>query len=329
MKIHSFPAIIFSCLLVTSLMIPAGAFPDTLGSRNRSLGSANPALWSDDDGEWFTIWHDENKKLQCTGLDNKGQCDIPRELVDIKTGLFDVHNVAIGSDFVVALLENGSVVVWGSNDHGQRNVPPNLTNVIQLTVTTTGSVAALMDNGTVISWGYNNQKQTEVPSILANNVTYVVGAYSHFVALTREKTIVAWGDNSLGQCDVPAGMENIIDVAVGRYHTLALAENGTVFAWGYNWWGPCNISPNIGKVREISSGQDSSLLYLENGTVLVTGSTFTSAGEPGPGLYPSIAETNFNTEDTMVRDNIAITDRGDVLIVALPEPRCPDSEKFR
>nr|WP_320161419.1 hypothetical protein [uncultured Methanoregula sp.] len=306
MKIHPFAAMLFSCLLVTSIMMPAEAHLGSRSERNGSTGSSNLTTRHIGDGDWFELWRDENKTLQCTGLNNKGQCDIP-------PGLADVKSVNGGSDFVVALLNNGSVVVWGSNEHGQRNVPPNLTTVVRI-ATISDSVAALLENGTVITWGNNDKGRIEVPPVLANNVTSISGGNSHFVALTREGIVVAWGDNALGQCNVPTGMGKIIRMTTGGYHTLALAENGTLFAWGWNWWGQCDIPPNIGKVRTISAGRSYSLAHLENGSVLVFGSPVTSAGEPGPGLYPSIADTNFNAGNPWDHDHIAITEIGEKLV---------------
>jgi len=305
MKIHSFAAIIFSCLLVTSVMIPVNAFPDSPGNQNRSAGSPVPGLWSNSDGDWFRLWLDENKTLQCTGLNDKRQCDIPRGLGDFKA-------VIVGSDFSAALLNNRSVVIWGDNRYGQHNIPPNLTNVIQIS-TTTNSVAAVLENGSVIAWGKNNRGQTDVPLSLANNVDYILGADEHFVALTHEGNVVAWGDNTFGQCNVPKNMGKIIRISTGGYHTLALSENKTVFAWGWNGKGQCDIPPDIGRVSEISSGRDYSLLHLENRTILVSGSPGVLANEPGPGVYTSIAETNFDSADTGVHDSIAITESGDIL----------------
>lgn len=310
MKKHPFVAIIFCCLLVTSLMVPADALTGSLGDQNRSVGSPNPGSWYDSDGRWYEISVDENNTVHCIGLNNKGQCDIPR-------GLGDVQSVDAGSAFAVARMSNGSVVVWGSNDHGQRNVPPNLANVVQ-TAVTSDSVAVRLENGTVLAWGNNDKGQTDVPSILVNDVANIVAGNSYFVALTREGNVVAWGDNNLGQCDIPRGMGKIIDIAAGPYHSLALAENGTVFSWGWNRWGLCDIPPDIGKVSNISIELDHSYIHLENGTDLLFGSYSSPTHASLPGKYSSINETNFKSLNHMERENIAVSIRGDLFIWTVP-----------
>ena len=175
--------IIFCCLLVTSLTVPADALAGSLGDQKRSVGSPNPGSWYDINGLWYGISIDGNNTLHCIGLNNKGQCDIPR-------GLGDVQSVDTGSAFAVARMSNGSVVVWGSNDHGQRNVPLNLTNVVQ-TAVTSDSVAVHLENGMVIAWGNNDKGQIDVPLIIENDVTNIVAGNSYFVALTREGDVVA------------------------------------------------------------------------------------------------------------------------------------------
>ncbi len=307
MKIHPFAAMLFSCLLIASIMMPVNALPGNSGNRNRSADLSNQTIRSNHDGNGFEIWLDGKNTLQCTGLHTKGQCDIP-------PGLIDVQSVSVGSDFVVAQLGNGSIIVWGSNAQGQGNVPPNLENVIDFTSTSTGSVAVLLKNGTVIAWGNNNKGQTNVPPILANNVTYVVGANSNFIALTTQGDVVAWGDNTFGQCNIPTGMGKIVNIAVGSYHSIALAENGTVFSWGWNGRGQCDIPPDIGKVISISSGMETSLLLLENGTILVRGPPAAPANTPGTGLYSSIVRSNFDTTDPWDHESVAITENGDILI---------------
>ncbi len=309
MMVNPVAVAIFSCMVVISLMMPVTAFPDGTGSGNQTTGSLNPSIRHNHDGYWFEIWQDDNRTLHCTGLNDEGQCEIPR-------GLGAVRSFAVGSDFVVAGLENGSVVVWGSNRHGQHNVPPNLTNVTQATDTLEGSVAVLLENGSVIAWGNNDKGQTEVPSILANNVTVIEGSSSNFIALTRDGTVVVWGDNTFGQGNVPRDMGKIVRFAVGRYHFVALDENGSVFAWGWNYCGQCNIPRDIGKVRSIASQMDSSLISLENGTVLVYGTSTGSTGEIGPKVYPGISKTKFKTNPSWKHEPYAITENGKTLVWA-------------
>jgi predicted transcriptional regulator len=323
MKTNPFIALIFSCLLVTSMMMPVHAFPGSPGNRNRSAGSPDPGLWSNNYGDRFELWFDDNKTLQCAGLNNKGQCDIPAEVQGAKS-------VKVGQDFGVAHINKSTIVTWGANDYGQQNVPSGLENIHKIT-TTSHSIAALLKNGTVIAWGKNDKGQTDVPPILVNNVSVVKGGKDYFVVITREGNVVAWGDNSLGQGNVPAGMEKIVTIKRGDYHTVALSENGTAYAWGWNGEGQCDIPKNIGKVLEIGAAMDYTLLHLENRSILVIGSP--PAGTPGPGLYPSINLTHFSNNDDLGKENelSAVTDDGEELAwvkhcqyLDHPNPDLPD-----
>jgi len=66
----------------------------------------------------------------------------------------------------VALKSDGSVVAWGNNDSGQTDVPPGLSNVIQIAAGEFHTVA-LKNDGTLAAWGYNEFGQVaEVPTTI-------------------------------------------------------------------------------------------------------------------------------------------------------------------
>ena len=73
--------------------------------------------------------------------------------------------LAGGGGHSLALKADGTVVAWGSNAYGQRNVPGGLRDVVHL-ATGTGHVLALKADGTVVAWGWNQFGQAAVPASL-------------------------------------------------------------------------------------------------------------------------------------------------------------------
>lgn len=47
-------------------------------------------------------------------------------------GLSNIRAISAGGGFYLALQTNGTIVAWGRNDHGQTNVPSDLTNVVAI-----------------------------------------------------------------------------------------------------------------------------------------------------------------------------------------------------
>ena len=94
---------------------------------------------------------------------------------------------------------------------------------------------ALLNNGTVAVWGLNaanlNWNLTNVPAGLTDVAAISVGAL-HSVALRNNGTVVAWGCNTGGETNVPAGLSNVVAIAAGRGYTLALRQNQSVVGWG-------------------------------------------------------------------------------------------------
>jgi len=154
--------------------------------------------------------------------------------------------VALGENHSIALAADGTVYSWGNNDYGQlgdntedtdRLIPVkvlagaygdtstylggNSSNKITAVALGAYHSIALASNGTVYSWGLNEDGQIGDSSTTqrATPIKVLKGAYSGTMYL---------GDNSSNK---------ITAVALGAYHSIALADDGTVYSWGRNSYG--------------------------------------------------------------------------------------------
>lgn len=152
--------------------------------------------------------------------------------------------IALGMQHSGALAADGTVFTWGYNNWGQLGIGnetdqdepvkvlsgeysgtylgDNPSNMMTALVLGFYHSAALAADGTVYTWGRNANGQLGIGSPSANQVTpvhVVKGAYN--------------GTEYLG--DDPTN--KIIAIAVGGWHTIALAADGTVYTWGHNLWG--------------------------------------------------------------------------------------------
>ncbi|MEO5916487.1 MAG: cadherin domain-containing protein [Luteolibacter sp.] len=185
---------------------------------------------------------------------------------DIPAGLGEVVMVSSGWRHNLALRSNGTVSAWGWNDDGQTIVPAALSGVTAISAGDYHSMALKAD-GTVVAWGGNADGQATVPLNLADVVAISAGSY-HSVALKRDGTVVAWGDNGYEQTNVPAGLDHVVAISAGGYHTLALKSDGHVVAWGRDWLGAVTIPTGLDNVVGIAAGGFHSLALLRGGTVV-------------------------------------------------------------
>ena len=145
--------------------------------------------------------------------------------------LRDVIAVAGGSDFSVALKDDGTVWTWGQNDYGTlgngdwhdtsgavqvkgRDRVGYLTDIIAIAAGDT-HVTALNGDGRLLTWGSNTYGQ-----LGANDYTGI-----------HDTPIFVDGES--GYFD----LEDVAGTAVGGKHTIALKNNGAVLTWGYNGYG--------------------------------------------------------------------------------------------
>jgi hypothetical protein len=195
----------------------------------------------------------------------------------------------------------GSVSAWGDNTYGQTNVPAGLSNVVQVSVGQSHTLA-LKNNGTVVAWGDNTYGQTNVPYGLTN-VVQVAAGMGFSYALKNDGTVVAWGDNTHGQLlgapyasnvvgiQIPPdsyqttylyasgavlgppsaniiGLTNVVQISKGL---LFLEANGSVIATGDNIYGQTNIPTGLTDAVEVDAGFGFNVALKNNGTVVAWG----------------------------------------------------------
>jgi alpha-tubulin suppressor-like RCC1 family protein len=138
--------------------------------------------------------------------------------------------VAMGDTTQYALLEDGTVVAWGTNDEGQLGNGP---------MGATGELGR-----------YPKPSITPVRVTGLNNIIQIAAGRKHAVALRKDGTVWAWGtrdDGAIGDGQPKTlrpvmaigptqvkGLEGITRIAATGRHNLALRSDGKVMAWGLN-----------------------------------------------------------------------------------------------
>lgn len=228
---------------------------------------------------------------------------------------------AAASSCMYAIMNDGTVKGWGSNNYNQlglgdttnRLVPttiPELANVSQIAIG--GGHALALVNGEVWAWGYNNYGQcgdglsvnVTVPKKVngISNVTKVFAGTGTSYALLANGTVMAWGNNAgnggIGLASqkiskvLPTLIPNLVnvrDMAIGYCTNFVILNDNTVKAWGMNSYYALGISdsavPTVVKgltsVKKISPGIMHTLVLFTNGTVKACGKN--SQGEVGVG----------------------------------------------
>ncbi|WP_185829738.1 RCC1 domain-containing protein, partial [Vibrio penaeicida] len=141
-----------------------------------------------------------------------------------------------------ALLEDGSVVGWGSIDgvlYGTATKPnfytPTVTSISTITITR-DAFAALETNGTVVTWGDADDggDSTSVAAELVN-VSSIHSARSAFVALKEDGSVVTWGDTSRGgdsSLNLTGTLEDIESIYSSLYAFSVITEQKDIVTWG-------------------------------------------------------------------------------------------------
>lgn len=209
------------------------------------------------------------------------------------------HIAACGTSHTLAVKDNGSVWVWGSNQDfqlglpgaGEAKVPTELKNMTAVSVAAGSNFsAALRYDGTVYQWGYHRDEEpVQVPGL--SGVEDIVAGQSSLLALKRDGTVWMW---SYGETpEQVQGLPRISVIAAGGAHYLALTSTGDVWAWGANDFGQLGDGTQTARstpvrvqglfdVVDIAAGLSHSLAVTFQGTVYQWGHRGPSRQDTGP-----------------------------------------------
>ncbi|SDY79831.1 Alpha-tubulin suppressor [Asanoa ishikariensis] len=194
-------------------------------------------------------------------------------------GPHTVRSVSAGFSHGLALLSNGTVKAWGSNEFGQlgdgtetsRPIPGTVAGLSEVKAVAAGGnlSVALLHDGTLRTWGFNFSGQlgdgtTSNRSLpvrvegLPGRVTAIAAGQNFVLALLANGTVMAWGDNfdgqlGQGQADsqphpVPLAVrlpQRVTSIGAGSFHSLAVLADGSVSGWGLNVSGQLGIGDRV------------------------------------------------------------------------------------
>jgi alpha-tubulin suppressor-like RCC1 family protein len=228
-----------------------------------------------------------------------------RKILGVIPGLAGVSKIAAGDDYLVALMIDKTLKIWGGNDYGQLgqgnsgngtdlSTPtrvPNISNIVQLAGG--GSyVLALSNSGDVWGWGFGSSGNFGVgtyehhSSPIKSNLSGISriaaggGDGGHMLAVdVANEQLWATGMNNNGQLGdgttigkstafkVP-GMDSIITIAAGDYYSLACKQDNKLWAWGDNEFGQLGTGNTIDQLSPV-------LTSMTNVKALAAGSNHT------------------------------------------------------
>ena len=118
------------------------------------------------------------------------------------------------------------------NQHVFGNIPDEIQGRVVQVALTNRTGAAILDDGSVVAWGSTSEYAYHVPyELIGNNAAYITAGSTHFTVLLNDGTVVGWGENFYGQ-STPPNLSNIVHIYSGFHHNYAVDANGNIHTWG-------------------------------------------------------------------------------------------------
>lgn len=179
-----------------------------------------------------------------------------------------VRTISTRGGRTLALLDDGSIRLWGDSYRASLTIPDSIKNCIK--ISTGGShYVAIGTDSTLITWGSNSQGQLNSPTSLGKVIAIAAGG-EHTIALLSNGTVRAWGRNLEGQTNVPQALSGVVDIAAGLNFSAAITKNGSVYVWGDTTSGVGNV-PNISNAHQIVAGNKHVLVLKADGSISAWG----------------------------------------------------------
>ena len=130
---------------------------------------------------------------------------------------------------------SGSITVFGEDYYSQiANAPSDRSDITQVAAGRRTGYALLQD-GTILAWGSDANGECQVPLAgVGHKFVKVCSGPNTGYGFTDDHRLLAWGRNAAGQCDVPALSTGLYytEVSAGFSHAAAVRSNGTLVCWG-------------------------------------------------------------------------------------------------
>ena len=208
----------------------------------------------------------------------------------------DIVEFASGLTHRVALNQSGQVFAWGgSNELGQRSIPPGAELGAARIATGANHTLLLGTNGAVVAWGDNRKGQCNVPLEARTGVRSIASVGDTSYAVVGSGRVVVWGDQQFGEGNIPSGaLTGVKQVTVVPGRAIALRTDGVAFAWGGKANPTVKIPAEIqGRIRATSLTAYYCYAVLLDDSLV--GWEWGQSQLPGPGDYiPGLAAVRAN-----------------------------------
>ncbi|MFW5920843.1 MAG: RCC1 domain-containing protein, partial [Polyangiales bacterium] len=204
-----------------------------------------------------------NRSGQVTGVigdgDRFGGNHMPREVAGVDRAV----QVSVGVRHSCAVRQEGRVLCWGDNEHGQLGAVaggpapvqvPGLEDAVAVAASSRNT-CALRRNGDVRCWGADDYGQLgdgvigpggEGPDVVGLTDAAAIEAGTHTCALRSTGEIACWGggpglgngtEESSARPARVRGLTDAASIAVGGGSSCAARASGELLCWGSNWRG--------------------------------------------------------------------------------------------
>ena len=223
--------------------------------------------------------------------------------------------ISAGARHTMVILEDSSLLTWGSNDmfqlgyghYNRRFIPTEIMTDVTAVSAGSGHSMAIRADGSLWVWGLNlsgvfgdgTRTSSRTPIKVMEDVIAISAGSSYSAVIRSDGSLWAWGSNHQGQLGdgtteqslYPVKvMNDVYYISTGNRHTLSIRNDGSLWAWGCNTYGQLGNGTTVDshipiKIMEdvisVSAGNFHSMAISADGSLWAWGRN--SYGEIGDG----------------------------------------------
>lgn len=212
------------------------------------------------------------------------------------------RRIACGTDHSAAVLPDGRVACWGSNEEGQCDVPHLPCSAVSVACSAERTTC-LLEDGRILSWGATCTTHTPTtdvvqiaagdhqdiylhkdgtvtnllhctrsgPPQLAGEVIHVAAGHHRTGVILKDGTVRCWPGDRVSPTYLSLPSE-VVQLDCGKDHWAAVLGSGDIFCWGIGKEGQCDSPERSGAaVRQLAAGSFHNVALLCSGEVVCWG----------------------------------------------------------
>ncbi|MFI3257823.1 MAG: ABC transporter permease subunit, partial [Spirochaetales bacterium] len=147
----------------------------------------------------------------------------------------NIDDIEFNTSTGMVLTKDNEVYALARSNTPVKAVPEEIQGKVVSIALAEKAAVAILDDGSLVVWGEGRDSRFAPTDEMDGHLFASVEAgRNHFTAITVDGKVFSWGDNNYGQTNVPSALNNqtVVAVETDFHQSYAITADGKLYSWG-------------------------------------------------------------------------------------------------